>query len=186
MSAPVKQARLYRQYVEEIRPALKEELKLKSVMEVPRIEKIVLNVGAGKAITNPNSLDAIVDEMAKITGQAPVKTKAKKSIATFKLRDGMAIGAKVTLRGKVMYEFFDRLVNIALPRVRDFNGVSRKAFDQAGNYSLGIKEQIIFPEINFDEVNDIHGMDITLVIKSKSSEQSMALLEKFNFPFKKK
>ncbi len=180
------QARLQELYEKTIRPELKEELGLKSLMEVPKLEKIVLNVGAGRAIGNPKMLDNIVAEMAAITGQMPVKTKARISIAGFKLREGMIVGVSVTLRGKKMYEFLDRLINIALPRVRDFNGMSRKSFDKFGNYSMGVKEQIIFPEIHFDKVDHIHGFDITLTIKSKSPAHSAALLEKFKFPLKKK
>ncbi|MDH5720365.1 MAG: 50S ribosomal protein L5 [Spirochaetia bacterium] len=178
-------ARLQSEYNEKYRSELKKELEIATVMQAPELKKIVINVGAGKAIQNPKILDSIVAEMAVIAGQRPVKTKSKKAIAGFKLRENMWIGAKVTLRGKRMYEFFDRLVNIALPRVRDFNGLSRKAFDKSGNYSIGIKEQIIFPEINFDKVENIHGMDITLVIKSRGKEDSLKLLEKFNFPFRK-
>ena len=178
-------ARLHEQYSSTFKSSLKEELGLASIMQVPEIKKIVINVGAGEAVANPKVVDAIVENLATISGQMPVKTRARKSIATFKLREEMVIGAKVTLRGKIMYEFLDRLINTALPRVRDFNGVSRKAFDKNGNYTLGIKEHIIFPEINFDKVEKIHGMDITLVIKNEDKEHSMKLLEKFHFPFRK-
>ncbi|MCB1145421.1 MAG: 50S ribosomal protein L5 [Leptospiraceae bacterium] len=179
-------ARLQTEYREKFRKELKEELSLTSIMQVPELKKIVINVGAGKAIENPKILDSIVEEIGIISGQKAVKTKAKKSIAAFKLREQMNIGAMVTLRGKIMYEFLDRLINVALPRVRDFNGLSAKSFDKAGNYTLGVKEQIIFPEINFDKVASIHGMDITLVIKTDSVEHSAKLLEKFNFPIRKK
>ncbi|RME93823.1 MAG: 50S ribosomal protein L5 [Candidatus Hydrogenedentota bacterium] len=181
-----KPARLQKLYQEKIRPELKEELGLKNIMEVPELKKITVNVGVGKAVQNPKLINGVLEELAMITGQAPVKTRARKSIASFKLREGMVIGAMVTLRGKRMYEFFDRLVNIALPRVRDFNGLSEKAFDKGGNYTIGIREQIIFPEINFDQVDFVHGMDITLVIRNKSVEHSKALLKKFNFPFRKR
>lgn len=179
-------ARLRKLYSEKIRPELKQELGLRSIMQVPVLKKIVLNVGAGFAVANPKSLDSVVAEIAAITGQAPVKTRAKEAISNFKLREGLAIGVSVTLRGDRMYEFLDRLINVALPRVRDFNGLSPKSFDARGNYSLGIKEQIIFPEINFDDVEQIHGMDITLVIQSEGPEHSAKLLEKFNFPLRKK
>lgn len=179
-------ARLQEAYLNQYRHELKKELGLKSIMQVPELKKIVLNVGAGMAVSNPKVIDVFAQELAAITGQAPVKTRAKKSISSFKLREGMVIGLMVTLRGRRMYEFLDRLVNVALPRVRDFNGLSPKSFDRQGNYSLGIKEQIIFPEINFDQVDVVHGMDITLVIRSESVAHSLALLEKFNFPIKKK
>ncbi len=179
-------ARLQDAYLKQYRAELKKELGLKSIMQVPELKKIVVNVGAGMAISNPKIIDTIVTEIAAITGQAPVRTRAKKSISSFKLREKMVIGVMVTLRGRRMYEFLDRLVNIALPRVRDFNGLSPKSFDRQGNYSLGIKEQIIFPEINFDQVDNVHGMDITLVIRSDKPEHSLALLEKFNFPIRKK
>lgn len=181
-----KPARLQEIYTKEFKPALQKELGLSSIMDVPKIEKIVINAGVGAAVGNPKDVDAVLTEIAAITGQQPVKTRARKSIAAFKLREGMVIGAMVTLRGKIMYEFLDRLINIALPRVRDFNGVSPKSFDHAGNYSLGIKEQIIFPEIHFDKIEKIHGFDITIVMRSKSREHSKQLLEKFNFPFRKR
>ncbi len=179
-------ARLRKLYNEKYRAELKQELGVASIMQVPVLKKIVLNVGAGFAVANPKSLDRVVTEMAAIAGQAPVKTRAKEAISNFKLREGLAIGAMVTLRGNRMYEFLDRLIQIALPRVRDFNGLSLKAFDTRGNYSLGIKEQIIFPEISFDDVDQIHGMDVTLVIQSEGPEHSAKLLEKFQFPLRKK
>lgn len=179
-------ARLQKTYNEVYRSQLKEELGLNNIMEAPYLKKIVINVGAGRAVANPKVIDGILEELAAISGQQPVRTRARKSIATFKLREGMVIGAKVTLRGKRMYEFFDRLINVALPRVRDFNGLSHKSFDQNGNYTFGVKEQIIFPEINFDKVEFIHGMDITLTIQSKSKEHSLALLRKFHFPIRAK
>ncbi len=181
-----KQTRLQELYYASIRPELKEELSLRSVMQVPFIEKIVLNVGAGVAVNNSKIIDSIVQELSLISGQASVKTIAKKSIATFKLREGMPIGAMVTLRGVRMYEFFDRLINIVLPRVRDFNGLSPKSFDKGGNYTIGVKEQIIFPEIDFDKVESVRGLDIILRIKSQRVEHSIALLRKFGFPLRKK
>lgn len=180
-----KPARLRELYHTKIKAELKDELGFKSIMQVPYLEKIVVNVGTGSSASNPKLLESAIQEMATITGQQPVKTKAKKSIAGFKLREDMQIGAMVTLRGDIMFEFFDRLVNIALPRVRDFNGVSLKSFDKQGNYTLGVKEQIIFPEINFDQVDSVHGFDITLVIRSGGPAESQAFLEKFGFPFKK-
>lgn len=179
------EARLQKLYKETIATALKKELGLSSAMQVPVLKKIVLNVGAGRAVADPKILDGIVSELGTITGQQPVKTRARKSIAAFKLREGLPIGVMVTLRGKIMYEFLDRLINVALPRVRDFNGLSNKSFDKNGNYSFGIKEQIIFPEINVDQVQSIHGMDVVFTIKSNGMEHSKALLEKFNFPFRK-
>lgn len=181
----VKKARLQVDYTKKYRAELKKELSLASVMQVPELKKIVINVGAGRAISDPKILDGIVSEIGLITGQQAVKTKARKSIAAFKLREHMPIGVMVTLRGRIMYEFLDRLINIALPRVRDFNGLSGKSFDANGNYSFGIKEQIIFPEINVDQVSSIHGMDITFNIRSNDIEHSRSLLKKFNFPFRK-
>ncbi|MFO1472582.1 MAG: 50S ribosomal protein L5 [Turneriella sp.] len=177
--------RLRKLYNEKIRGELKQELGVSSIMQVPVLKKIVLNVGAGFAVANPKSLDSVVTEIAAITGQAPVKTRAKEAISNFKLRENLAIGVMVTLRGDRMYEFLDRLISIALPRVRDFNGLSPKSFDARGNYSLGIKEQIIFPEISFDDVDQIHGMDVTLVMQSEGPAHSAKLLEKFNFPLRK-
>lgn len=178
-------SRLRKLYSEKIRGELKGELGVDSIMQVPVLKKIVLNVGAGFAVANPKSIDSVVAEIGAITGQAPVKTRAKEAISNFKLREGLPIGVMVTLRGDRMYEFLDRLISIALPRVRDFNGLSPKSFDARGNYSLGIKEQIIFPEINFDDVEMIHGLDITLVIQSSGPEHSAKLLEKFGFPLRK-
>jgi len=181
-----KQARLQSLYKEKIKSEVQKELALGSIMEVPELKKIVVNVSTSRAVAEPKVLDSLLTELGTITGQLPVKTKARNSIATFKLREGMPIGVMVTLRGKIMYEFLDRLVNVALPRVRDFNGLSNKSFDHSGNYSFSIKEQIIFPEINVDQAESIHGMNITLTIKSKSPEHSMLLLRKFNFPFRNK
>jgi large subunit ribosomal protein L5 len=177
-------SRLKERYVKEVVPALFASLKLDSVMEVPALEKIVINVGVGDATGNAKLLEESVRELTEIAGQKPVITKAKKSIATFKLREGQAIGTKVTLRGAKMYQFFDKLVSISLPRVRDFRGVSRNAFDGRGNYTLGVKEQLIFPEINFDRVNKIRGMDIVIVTTAQNDEQGYALLAALGMPFK--
>ena len=157
----------------------------KSVMEVPYIDKVVINMGVGDAIANSKALDEAVAELAAITGQAPVVTKAKKSIANFKLREGMAIGCKVTLRREKMYDFLDKLMNISLPRVRDFRGVSDTSFDGRGNYTLGIKEQIIFPEIDYDKINKVRGMDVVIVTTAKTNEEAKALLTEMGMPFKK-
>jgi large subunit ribosomal protein L5 len=179
------QARLQKLYKEKISKDLKKGLGVDSIMQVPVLKKITLNVGAGRAVSDPKILDGIVSELGIITGQQPVKTRARKSIAAFKLRENLPIGVMITLRGKIMYEFLDRLINIALPRVRDFNGLSNKSFDKDGNYSFGIKEQIIFPEINVDQVQSIHGMDVTFTIKSNGPDHSKKLMESFNFPFRK-
>lgn len=154
-------------------------------MEVPKIEKIVVNMGVGDAVQNPKVLDSAVEELAEITGQKPLITKAKKSIAGFKLRDGMPIGAKVTLRGERMYDFLDKLISVSLPRVRDFRGVSKKAFDGRGNYTLGIKEQLIFPEIDYDKVNKVRGMDVVIVTTAKTDEEARELLAELGMPFQK-
>lgn len=175
--------RLLDRYEKEIKKALMDKYHYSSIMEVPHLEKIVLNVGVGEAITNSKLLDESVNELALITGQHPVITKAKKSIANYKLREGQAIGCKVTLRGVRMYEFFDRLVSIALPRVRDFRGVSKNAFDGHGNYTLGVKEQLIFPEIDYDKVSKIRGMDIVIVTTARSDEEAFSLLELLGMPF---
>ncbi|MEY3431623.1 MAG: hypothetical protein RIS53_521, partial [Bacillota bacterium] len=169
-------SRLQTKYVKEIRPSLFKSLKLSSIMEVPKVEKIVINVGVGDATGNSKLLEESVKELTDIAGQKPVITKSKKSIATFKLRENQAIGTKVTLRGVKMYQFLDKLVSVALPRVRDFRGVSRNSFDGRGNFTLGIKEQLIFPEINFDRVNKIRGMDIVIVTTAQNDEQAYALL----------
>jgi len=177
--------RLLDQYETEIKKALMEKFHYSSVMQVPHLEKIVVNVGVGEAITNAKLLEESVNEIALITGQHPVVTKAKKSIANYKLREGQAIGCKVTLRGIRMYEFYDRLVSIALPRVRDFRGVSKNSFDGRGSYTLGVKEQLIFPEIDYDKVSKIRGMDITIVTTAKTDEEAFALLELLGMPFRK-
>lgn len=177
--------RLYENYKNEIVPALVEKFNYSSVMQAPKLEKIVVNMGVGDAIANSKVLDDAVNELTQITGQKPIVTYAKKSIATFKLRDGMAIGCKVTLRGERMYDFLDKLISIALPRVRDFQGVSKTAFDGRGNYTLGVKEQLIFPEIDYDKVNKVRGMDIVIVTTAKTDEEGRELLSQLGMPFKK-
>jgi len=176
--------RLKEKYKKDIIPAMMKEFSYKNIMEAPKIQKVVLNVGLGEAITNIKLLDAAQKELAMITGQKALVTKAKKSIATFKLRQGMPIGCKVTLRGDVMYEFLDRLISAALPRIRDFRGVSGKSFDGRGNYSLGIKEQFIFPEIDYDKVEMVHGMDVIICTSAKTDKESKALLRYLGVPFR--
>ena len=176
--------RLEKHYKEVVVPKLMERFGYTNPMQVPKIEKITLNMGVGEAVGNKKVLENAVDDMAKIAGQKPVTTLAKKSIATFKIRDGWPIGAKVTLRRAKMYEFLDRLVNISLPRVRDFRGISGRAFDGRGNFNFGIKEQIIFPEINFDQVDALRGMDIAITTSARTDAEAKALLEGFNFPFR--
>lgn len=171
-------------YTQKVVPALMKEFGYKNVMQVPKLERVVLNVGMGEAIQNVKLLESAVTELGTITGQKPVVTRAKKAIAGFKLRQGLPIGAKVTLRSRRMYEFFDRLVSLALPRIRDFRGVSPKAFDGRGNYTLGLKEQLIFPEIKYDEVASIHGMDITIVTTAKTNDEGKALLRHLGMPFR--
>ena len=178
-------SRLQEKYMKEVAPALMEKFGYKNVMEIPKLDKIVINMGIGDARENPKGLEKAVEEMEIISGQKPVITRAKKSIAGFKLREGAPIGCKVTLRGERMYEFLDKLVNISLPRVRDFRGVSNNSFDGRGNYTLGIKEQLIFPEINFDKVNKLRGMDIVFVTTAKSDEEGRELLAQLGMPFKK-
>jgi large subunit ribosomal protein L5 len=178
-------SRLQEYYKTTVQPKLAADLGLKNPMQVPKITKITLNMGVGEAVADRKIVDAAAADLAKITGQKPLITKSKKAIAAFKLREGLPIGAKVTLRGKRMYEFLDRLVSIALPRVRDFRGVSARAFDGRGNYTLGVKEQIIFPEIQYDQIDQLRGMDITITTTATTNEQGRALLEAFNFPFRK-
>ncbi len=178
-------ARLKQIYHDKLVPELKSKLGLKNTMQVPRILKITVNMGVGEAVADKKVMDAATADMAKITGQKPAVTKAKKSVATFKVRDGQAIGCKVTLRGDRMYEFLDRLVSIAIPRIRDFRGISTRSFDGRGNYSLGVKEQIIFPEIQYDQIDQIRGMDITISTSARDDKHGRALLEAFNFPFRK-
>ena len=185
-AAPVKYVnRLEKKYKEEIRPALVKEFNYSTVMMAPRLEKIVINMGVGDATSNSKALDDAVADLATITGQRPVVTKAKKSIATFKVREGMPIGCKVTLRGQRMYECLDKLVSVALPRVRDFRGISRNSFDGHGNYTVGVKEQLIFPEIDYDKVSKVRGMDIVIVTTARSDKEAVALLEKLGMPFRK-
>ncbi|KIY21899.1 MULTISPECIES: 50S ribosomal protein L5 [Mesobacillus] len=177
--------RLKEKFNNEITPALMSKFNYKSIMEVPRLEKIVINMGVGDAVANAKALDVAVEELATITGQKPVVTRAKKSIAGFRLREGMPIGAKVTLRGVRMYEFIDKLISVSLPRVRDFRGISKKSFDGRGNYTLGVKEQLIFPEIDYDKVNKVRGMDIVIVTTANSDEEARELLTQFGMPFQK-
>lgn len=175
--------RLYEEYTKSIRPDLQSAFGYKNVHEVPEIEKVVLNMGVGAAVGDSKKIQAALEDMTRIAGQKPVVTRAKKSIAGFKLREGMPIGVKVTLRRDRMYEFLDRLVNIALPRVRDFRGLNPKSFDGRGNYSMGVKEQIVFPEIDYDKVDTIRGMDIIVVTTAKTDDEARELLKRFQFPF---
>lgn len=175
--------RLEEQYLTAVRPALMEHFGYNNNLQVPRIEKVVVNMGVGSAVRDSKKIEFAVNEMAAITGQKPVVTRAKKANASFKLRAGMAIGCKVTLRGERMYEFIDRLVNVALPRVRDFRGLNGKSFDGNGNYSMGLKEQIVFPEIDYDQVDEMRGMDIIVVTSAKNDEEGRELLRGFQFPF---
>jgi len=177
-------ARLKKLYEQEIIPVLIKKFKYKNRMEVSKLEKIVVNMGIGDALTNPKLLDAAMGDLATIVGQKPVITRAKKSISNFKLRAGMAVGCRVTLRGERMYEFFDRLVNVAIPRIRDFRGVLTKSFDGRGNYTLGISEQIVFPEIDYDSVEKVRGMDITVVTTAKTDEEALELLKMLGMPFR--
>src|SRR5690606_4449471 len=177
--------RLKQKFREEIIPALMKRFNYRSPMQVPRLEKVVINMGVGEAVQNPKVLDGAMQDLALITGQKPAVTRAKKSIAGFKLRAGMPIGCKVTLRGDRMYYFLDKLINIALPRVRDFRGVSPKSFDGRGNYSLGLKEQLIFPEIDYDKVDKVRGMDVIIVTTAETDEEARELLQAFGMPFRK-
>ena len=178
-------SRLQEQYKNELAGEIQKKLGLENNQEVPKITKITLNMGVGEAIADKKVLEKARDDMEKISGQKPVICRARKSVAAFKIRDGMPIGCKVTLRRERMYEFLDRLVNIAIPRIRDFRGLNPKSFDRSGNYSMGVSEQIIFPEINYDEIDAIRGMDITITTTARNPEEGRALLEAFNFPFKK-
>ena len=172
-------------YQDEVAPALMQKFGYKSTMQIPRLDKIVVNVGCSEARENAKVLDAVVSDLTTITGQKAIVTKAKKSVANFKVREGMPIGAKVTLRGDRMWEFFDRLTSVAIPRIRDFRGISAKSFDGRGNFSMGVTEQLIFPEVDFDSVDHTRGMDITIVTTAKTDEEAKALLDAFGFPFKK-
>jgi large subunit ribosomal protein L5 len=178
-------ARLHQLYREQVMPRLRTELQIGNVMQVPRISKITLNMGVGEAVADKKAMDAAIADLTKITGQKPLITKSRKAIASFKIRAGLPIGAKVTLRGRRMYEFLDRLISIAMPRIRDFRGVSPRSFDGHGNYSLGVKEQIIFPEIEYDQIDQVRGMDITITTTARDDRMGRALLEAFNFPFRK-
>lgn len=180
------EARLYTQYKEEIIDKLREDFSYENIMAVPKLQKIVINTGVGEAVENTKIVDTVSENLARITGQRPVTTRAKKSISNFKVRDGMPLGCKVTLRQRIMYEFLDRLINLALPRTRDFQGVPDKSFDGRGNYTLGIKEHTIFPEINTDNVDKVHGMDITFVTSAETDEEAYALLKHFGMPFVKR
>ncbi|MDM5318368.1 50S ribosomal protein L5 [Fictibacillus sp. b24] len=177
--------RLQERYKSEILPSLMEKFNYSSVMQAPKIEKIVINMGVGEAVSNSKVLDTAVEELTAIAGQKPVITRAKKSIAGFKLREGMPIGSKVTLRGERMYDFLDKLISVSLPRVRDFRGVSKKSFDGRGNYTLGVKEQLIFPEIDYDKVNKVRGMDIVIVTTANTDEEARELLTQVGMPFQK-
>lgn len=178
-------SRLKDLYNSQIKNDLREKFNYKNVMEIPKLEKIVINIGVGEAVTNSKALDAAVNDLTAIAGQKPIITRAKKSIANFKIRENMPIGCKVTLRGERMYEFLDKLINIAIPRVRDFRGVRATSFDGRGNYSLGIKEQLIFPEIDYDKIDQVRGMDIIMVTSAKTDEEARELLRAFGMPFKK-
>ena len=178
-------SRLQEHYRETVVPALKDQLGLDNVMQVPRISKITVNMGVGEALADKKVMDHAVSDMTKITGQKPIVRPARKSVAAFKIREGYPIGCKVTLRRERMYEFLDRLISIAIPRVRDFRGLSPKSFDGRGNYSMGVREQIIFPEIDYDEIDQIRGMDITITTTARTDEEGRALLSAFNFPFRK-
>jgi large subunit ribosomal protein L5 len=182
---PTGPARLHQYYREKVVPRLQQELQITNIMQVPRIAKITVNMGVGEAVADKKVMDAAVADLTRITGQKPLVTKSRKAIASFKIRAGLAVGAKVTLRGRRMYEFLDRLINIAMPRIRDFRGVSPRSFDGRGNYSLGVKEQIIFPEIQYDQIDQVRGMDITITTTASDDRRGRALLEAFNFPFRK-
>jgi len=178
-------ARFKDKYLNDVTKAMMEKFQYNNVMEIPKIEKVVVNMGLGDSKENPKEIQVAVAELAKITGQQPVVTKAKKSVANFKVREGMPVGAKLTLRGEIMYEFLDRLISIALPRVRDFKGVNPNAFDGRGNYTLGVKEQLIFPEIEYDKIDKVRGMDITFVTTAKTDEEARELLTLMGMPFSK-
>lgn len=178
-------ARLYDTYRNEVVPSLMNQFSYKNTLQAPRVEKVIINIGLGEATQNPKVIDSAVEDLRLITGQKPVVTRAKKSIAGFRLREGVAIGTKVTLRGERMYHFLDKLMNVALPRVRDFRGVSPKAFDGRGNYTLGLREQLIFPEIDYDQVDKVRGMEVVMVTTAKTDEEARALLKELGMPFRK-
>tara|TARA_Y100001949_G_scaffold71398_1_gene60605 strand:- start:678 stop:1217 length:540 start_codon:yes stop_codon:yes gene_type:complete len=177
--------RLLKKYRNEMQGKIKEKLGLSNLMEVPRIDKVTLNMGVGEAVTDKKVLEKAMENLEQISGQKPIKTVAKRSVAGFKIREGYPIGCKVTLRRERMYEFIDRLVNIAIPRIRDFRGLNKKSFDEQGNYSMGVSEQIIFPEVDYDQIDAIRGLDITITTTARNASEGRALLEEFNFPFKK-
>lgn len=177
-------SRLKDKYLNEVVPSLKERFGYKTVMQVPKLQKVVLNMGVGEAVQNAKALEAAMEDLAAISGQKPAITRAKKSVAAFKIRDGMAIGCKVTLRGERMYDFLDKLINVGLPRIRDFRGVSPRSFDGRGNYSLGLREQLIFPEIRYDEVDKVRGLDVVIVTTAETDEEAMALLSELGMPFR--
>ena len=177
-------ANLKEKYIQELRPALQEELGINNVMAVPKLTKVVINMGVGEAANDKKHLESALQNLTVISGQKPIVTKARKSVASFKIREGWPLGCKVTLRGSKMYDFMERLIKIAIPRERDFRGLNPKSFDQQGNFTLGIKEQIIFPEINYDNIDNIRGMDVCINTSAKNAEQAKALLKSFNFPFK--
>jgi large subunit ribosomal protein L5 len=177
--------RLHQLYLDEVVPALVKEFRYKNAMQVPRLEKVVVNIGLGEAIQNGRAIDAAGNDLKTITGQAPIVIKARKSVAAFKLREGMPIGVKVTLRGRRMYEFLDKLINVALPRIRDFRGIDPKAFDGHGNYTLGMREQLVFPEIDYDKIDRIRGMEVCIVTTARTDDEGRALLQNFNMPFRK-
>jgi large subunit ribosomal protein L5 len=179
-------SRLQTFYKENVVPKLKEQFSYSNIMEVPRVTKITLNMGVGEAVGDKKVMDRALGDMTAIAGQKPIVNNARKSVASFKIRDGWPVGCKVTLRRERMYEFLDRLVNVAIPRVRDFRGLNRKSFDGRGNFSMGVKEQIMFPEIDFDQIDVIRGMDITITTSARTDEEALALLQAFNFPFKEK
>ena len=186
VTTPVKEMpRLKRRYLEEIAPAVREQLGIENVMRTPKLDKIVVNVGLGEAVNDSKALEGAMRDLAIITGQKPKVNRARKSIASFKIREGMPIGVKVTLRGDRMWEFFDRLLSVALPRVRDFRGLNPKSFDGRGNYTFGLTEQLVFPEIDYDDVDTVRGMDVTIVTTAEDDEQGRALLDAYNFPFVK-
>jgi len=177
--------RLRRQYQDDVVPTLVKQFRYVNAMQVPRLEKVVVNIGLGEAIQNSKAIDAAAGDIKIITGQSPIIIKAKKSVAAFKLREGMPIGAKVTLRGRRMYEFIDKLINVSLPRIRDFRGIDPKAFDGHGNYTLGLREQLVFPEIDYDKIDKLRGMEITIVTSARTDDEGRALLSGFNMPFRK-
>ena len=186
VTTPVKEMpRLKRRYLEEIAPAIREQLGIENVMRTPKLDKIVVNVGLGEAVNDSKALEGAMRDLSIITGQKPKVNRARKSIASFKIREGMPIGVKVTLRGDRMWEFFDRLISVALPRVRDFRGLNPRSFDGRGNYTFGLTEQLVFPEIDYDDIDDVRGMDVTIVTTAENDEQGRALLDAYNFPFVK-